>query len=219
MSVVKNVTHPESPCKKKHNSIAYHKARKCIAGKIIRIGKEPGETNIADLLTKLMGEQIVGHSNRSSWKPVANPMIVDYTEKPQGVGHTPLDPQAGEKAIVDRVLGNVSVAVGSSESERIAEREIIMAVDIPDEDVGYTLLEPELIISAGMEETKPNMRGKAIGIIGTPIVAGYLVRYRGIQYTPRAGKEDVCQNREQNPKYGSKDNTMERARSEWREQS
>ena len=54
-SVVKNVTHPESPFKKKHNSIAYHKARECIAGKIIRIGKEPGETNIADLLTKLMG--------------------------------------------------------------------------------------------------------------------------------------------------------------------
>ena len=53
-SVVKNVTRPESPCKKKHNSVAYHKAREAIAAGIIRVAKEPGETNLADILTKLL---------------------------------------------------------------------------------------------------------------------------------------------------------------------
>ena len=53
-SVTKNVSRPESPIKKKHNSIAYHKARECIASKIIRVAKIEGERNQADLLTKLM---------------------------------------------------------------------------------------------------------------------------------------------------------------------
>ena len=51
-SVVKNVTRPESPIKKKHNSIAYHKAREAIASGIIRVAKEDGSTNIADIFTK-----------------------------------------------------------------------------------------------------------------------------------------------------------------------
>ena len=53
-SVVKNVTRPESPIKKKHNSVAYHKARECIAAGIVQIAKEDGDTNIADLFTKLL---------------------------------------------------------------------------------------------------------------------------------------------------------------------
>ena len=53
-SVTKNVSRPESPIKKKHNSIAYHKARECIASKIIRVAKIEGERNQADLLTKLV---------------------------------------------------------------------------------------------------------------------------------------------------------------------
>ena len=52
-SVVKNVTRQESPCKKKHNSVAYHKAREAIAAKIIRVAKEPGGTN-----TNLMGGKV-----------------------------------------------------------------------------------------------------------------------------------------------------------------
>ena len=40
--------------KKKHNSVAYHKARESIAAKIIRVAKESGATNLADILTKLM---------------------------------------------------------------------------------------------------------------------------------------------------------------------
>jgi len=64
-SVVTNTTHPESPIKKKHNSIAYHKARECIAAGTIRIAKEDGITNIADLLTKLLAgpklREMAGH--------------------------------------------------------------------------------------------------------------------------------------------------------------
>jgi hypothetical protein len=40
--------------KKKHNAIAYHRARGVLAVGTIRITKEDGETNLADVLTKLM---------------------------------------------------------------------------------------------------------------------------------------------------------------------
>jgi hypothetical protein len=53
-SVVKNTTRPESPLKKKANAICYHKARESMAAGWIRVTKEPGETNVADLLTKLL---------------------------------------------------------------------------------------------------------------------------------------------------------------------
>ena len=67
-SVVQNVTRPESPCKKKHNSVAYHKAREAIAAKVIRVAKEPGGSNTADLLTKLMGGQVfTDHLKRCMW--------------------------------------------------------------------------------------------------------------------------------------------------------
>jgi hypothetical protein len=68
-SVVKNVTRPESPIKKKHNSVAYHKARECIAGGIIRVAKEDGETNIADLFTKLLnGTKLRTLSSMCMWR-------------------------------------------------------------------------------------------------------------------------------------------------------
>ena len=56
-SVVQNTTRPESPLKKKANSICYHKAREAIAAGWIQIDKEPTETNVADLLTKLLTER------------------------------------------------------------------------------------------------------------------------------------------------------------------
>ena len=49
-AVTKNsIPHPESTLKKKHNSIAYHRTRE--AG-TIRVAKEDGKTNLADVLTK-----------------------------------------------------------------------------------------------------------------------------------------------------------------------
>jgi hypothetical protein len=53
-SVVKNTTAPESVLKKRHNAIAYHRACKAQAAGIMRVAWESCETNIADLLTKLM---------------------------------------------------------------------------------------------------------------------------------------------------------------------
>ena len=53
-SVVKNSTRPESTLKKKHNAIAYHRVREALAAGTARIAKEDGETNLADILTKLL---------------------------------------------------------------------------------------------------------------------------------------------------------------------
>ena len=50
-SVVKNSTKPESTLKKKHSAIAYHRVREAQAAGIVRIAKEDGETNLADVLT------------------------------------------------------------------------------------------------------------------------------------------------------------------------
>ena len=52
--VVRNSTIPESTLGKKHISICYHVVREAIAAAIGRVSKEPGETNLADILTKLV---------------------------------------------------------------------------------------------------------------------------------------------------------------------
>ena len=52
--VVKNVSIPESTLMKKHNAINYHAVREAAAAGILRVGKEDGETNLADLLTKVL---------------------------------------------------------------------------------------------------------------------------------------------------------------------
>ena len=52
--VVKNASVPESMLSKKHNAINYHAVREAVAAGILRVGKEDGETNLADLLTKIL---------------------------------------------------------------------------------------------------------------------------------------------------------------------
>jgi hypothetical protein len=52
--VVKNTTIPESVLAKKHNAINYHAIREAVAAKILRVGKEDGMTNLADLFTKVL---------------------------------------------------------------------------------------------------------------------------------------------------------------------
>jgi hypothetical protein len=52
--VVKNTSMPESTLMKKHNAINYHAVREAVASGILRVGKEDGETNLADLLTKVI---------------------------------------------------------------------------------------------------------------------------------------------------------------------
>ena len=53
-AVIKNTSIPESTLNKKHNSINYHIVRESVAARIMRIGKEDTETNIADAFTKLL---------------------------------------------------------------------------------------------------------------------------------------------------------------------
>ena len=52
--VVKNTTIPSSMLAKKHNAINYHAIREAVAAKILRVGKEDGMTNLADLFTKVL---------------------------------------------------------------------------------------------------------------------------------------------------------------------
>ncbi|KAI2506217.1 Reverse transcriptase (RNA-dependent DNA polymerase) [Fragilaria crotonensis] len=51
-AVAKNAIYPESTLKKKHNAIAYHRTREAVAAGTIRVTKEDGKTNLADVLTK-----------------------------------------------------------------------------------------------------------------------------------------------------------------------
>jgi hypothetical protein len=67
-SVVKNSTRPESTLKKKHNAIAYHRVREAQAAGVVRIAKEDGETNLADMLIKcLPGPRLRQLCSRVLW--------------------------------------------------------------------------------------------------------------------------------------------------------
>ncbi len=50
--VVKNTSILESTLSKKHNAINYHACREAVAAGIMRVAKEPTESNLADLFTK-----------------------------------------------------------------------------------------------------------------------------------------------------------------------
>ena len=56
-SVINNATIPESPLKKKHVAICYHRVREACAAEVIRIAKEDTKTNLADLLTKTLDRE------------------------------------------------------------------------------------------------------------------------------------------------------------------
>jgi hypothetical protein len=53
-AVTKNASLPESTLKKKHHSIAYHRCREAVAAETVRVAKEGTDTNLSDLLTKLL---------------------------------------------------------------------------------------------------------------------------------------------------------------------
>jgi Reverse transcriptase (RNA-dependent DNA polymerase) len=53
-SVVTNVMNPESTLSKKHNAVAYHKVRECVAMKALQILHEPGKENCSDVFTKFL---------------------------------------------------------------------------------------------------------------------------------------------------------------------
>ena len=55
--VVTNESKPESTLQKKHNAINYNAVYEAAAAGILRVGKEDGETNLGDLLTKVLTGQ------------------------------------------------------------------------------------------------------------------------------------------------------------------
>ena len=60
-SVVLNTTIPSSALKKKHNAIAYHRVREAIAARIIRFCHIDTAVNLADILTKPLGNDDFHH--------------------------------------------------------------------------------------------------------------------------------------------------------------
>ena len=54
-SVILNTTIPSSMLKKKHNAIAYHRVRECVAAEIVRFVHVDSASNLADVLTKPLG--------------------------------------------------------------------------------------------------------------------------------------------------------------------
>ena len=65
-AVVKNST--ESTLKKKHNAIAYHHVHEAQAAGIVRIAKEGGLTNLADIFTKLLaGPKLIELAGKILW--------------------------------------------------------------------------------------------------------------------------------------------------------
>jgi hypothetical protein len=67
-AVVKNSTRPESSVKKNHQAIAYHCTREAQAAGTVRIAMEDGETNLADIFTKLLaGPKLLDLLQRILW--------------------------------------------------------------------------------------------------------------------------------------------------------
>ena len=52
-----NSSRPESTLQNKHNAINYHVVREAAAAGILRVGKENGTINLADLLTNVLKGQ------------------------------------------------------------------------------------------------------------------------------------------------------------------
>ena len=55
--VLMNASKPKHTIQKKHDTINYHAVRESAAAGILRVGKEDGETNFADLLTNVLTGQ------------------------------------------------------------------------------------------------------------------------------------------------------------------
>jgi hypothetical protein len=56
-SMILNTTTPSSMLNKKHNAIAYHRVRECVAAGIVDVVHVVSENNLADIFTKPLGPQ------------------------------------------------------------------------------------------------------------------------------------------------------------------
>ena len=55
--VVKNASLPQSSLSEKHNAANCHAVREAVAGGVMIVGKEDGETNLADLFAKILSSE------------------------------------------------------------------------------------------------------------------------------------------------------------------
>jgi hypothetical protein len=82
-AVVKNSTRPESTLKKKHQAIAYHRTREAQAARTVRIAKEDGETNLADILQSSWQDRSFGIYHSASY---GNWMAIWPVKRVTGLG-------------------------------------------------------------------------------------------------------------------------------------
>ena len=79
MSVVMNVTMPQSLISKRHNILSYHRVREAVAAGIIAVFHIDGNSNPADVLTKIVGN--------SKEYPLLKPYLFkNYMKKDQVTG-------------------------------------------------------------------------------------------------------------------------------------
>lgn len=88
--VVKNASIPESALSKRHNAINYHTVREAAAAGIIRVGKEDGDSNLADVFTKCLDRQRrydlfsrIGYSSMFHGKVPPGKRGVDVVDEPE----------------------------------------------------------------------------------------------------------------------------------------
>jgi hypothetical protein len=70
MSVIMNCQDPQALCKKKHNSLSFHRTREAIARNIVFPQKILSADNYADIFTKPISvTAFLGHVRNLMWKP------------------------------------------------------------------------------------------------------------------------------------------------------
>ena len=82
ISVILNTTIPSSKLKKKHNVIAYHRAKEAIPSTVIHFCHLPSAASIADILTKLLSSEIFIGCLDSTYTE-----NLGYMEKPRTLLH------------------------------------------------------------------------------------------------------------------------------------
>jgi hypothetical protein len=87
-SVVTSASVPDSPLRKRHQSLAYHYTREAIASKAVDFRHIPGDLNPADILSKHWGYAQVWPMLRAVMFWIGNPsdLLLENTPQPQQEG-------------------------------------------------------------------------------------------------------------------------------------
>jgi hypothetical protein len=85
-SMIKSAAYPHSTLKKRHNALAFHRVRECLASNMIKLYHTPGCANPSDILSKHWGYQQV-------WPVLQAVLFQNYREHDEG----PTSANAGDK--------------------------------------------------------------------------------------------------------------------------